>query len=331
MRSLVTGATGFIGRHLIDHLLAEGHEVWGTTFVAEELRLLRPPGMGARMLPMDIRDRHQVESVVEKVRPEAVFHLAAQAYPILSWKDPANTYTTNVLGTIYLYEALRKAPPRGGIVVASSGAAYGEQTQIPIPEDVPLRPMNPYGVSKAACDMISYQYARNYGMRILRARLFGTTGPGKQGDASGDFSLQLARAEKEGAERVIRVGTLDTLRDISDVRDVVRACTLLLERGNPAQPVNVGAGRAYSIREVLEILLKACRVPVRVETDPTLLRPVDEPVLVGDIRHLRSLGFVSRYPIEATLLDSLQYWRENVPLSRIGGEGETTTARAPVG
>ncbi len=328
MRTLVTGATGFIGRHLMASLVADGEETWGTSFSAEEFERFPRELHGAGILPMDLRDARQVRSVVERVRPEAVFHLAAQAYPLLSWKDPAATYTANVLGTIYLYEALREFPPARGVVFASSGAGYGEQERVPIPEDVPLRPMNPYGVTKAAGDMISYQYSRNYGLRIVRARLFGTTGPGKQGDAPGDFSLQLARAEQEGVEPVIRVGNLETERDISDVRDVVRAFRLLLQRGDPREPVNVGAGRAYKIREVLDTLLREVRVKVRVVPDPKLLRPVDEQVLVGDVRRLRGLGFTPKYSLEETLRDSLEYWRHHPPLSRIGGEGPTTTGTA---
>ena len=261
---------------------------------------------------MDLGDSDRVRSVVERVRPEGVFHLGAQSMPSRSWADPVATYRTNIFGTIHLYEALRAYPPSGGVVFASSCSAYGEQSGTPISEDAPLRPVNPYGVSKAAGDMISHQYSRDFGLRIVRARLFSTTGPGKQGDAPNDFARQLASAEREGRELPLRVGNLRAERDFSDVRDVVRALRLLLDRGEADQAVNVGSGHSRAIRTVLETLVRAARVPVRIETDPDLLRPADERSLVADVRRLRSLGFAPEIPLEVTLTDALEFWRHRI-------------------
>lgn len=308
-RILVTGGMGFIGRHLTERLLAKGEEPWVTTYRQDDPTLWPEALRGVPIVPMDLQDPEQVRRAVERVRPERVYHLAAQAYPLRSWKDPSETYRINVLGTVHLFDALREHPPPEGILLASSGAIYGTRDRAPIGEDAPLLPTNPYGVSKACQDMIAFQYATNYGLRILRARLFGTTGPGKTGDAPGDFSRQIARAEANGGGPRIKVGNLAAERDISDVRDVLDAFELLLAKGDPGVPVNVGAGRTYRIGEILEILRKAARIPIEPVEDPALLRPTDEPVVLADTTRLRSLGYVPRHPIATTLTDSLDYWR----------------------
>ncbi len=309
MKILVTGASGFIGRHLVDHAAGSGDEVVGTYLATEELATRLPKPAGVRWERLDMQDRAAVDRIVETERPEAVYHLAAQAYAQRAWNDPADTFRTNVLGTIYLYEALRKHPPARGVLLAASASAYGVAPRLPVPEDVPLNPTNPYGVSKGAQDMLSLQYSLNFGLRILRARLFGTTGPGKTGDALNDFARQVARAERTGHPGELRVGNLDTRRDISDIRDVVRALALVFEKGDPKLPVNVGAGQSYSIRDVSETLVRLARVPISVVADPKLFRPTDEPDNRADISRLRALGYEPQYPLARTIADALEHWR----------------------
>jgi GDP-4-dehydro-6-deoxy-D-mannose reductase len=311
MRLLVTGASGFIGRHLVAGAVASGHEVVGTYLASSELTARDLPRTGVRWEKLDMQDAGQVQEIVESVRPEGVFHLAAQAYAQRAWADPADTFRTNVLGTIYLYEALRKHPPAHGTLLSASGAAYGVPTELPIREDVPLNATNPYGVSKACQDMLSLQYALNFGLRIVRARLFGTTGPGKRGDAINDFAQQVAAIERTGHPGQLKVGNLDTRRDVSDIRDVVRAIWRIFEAGEPTQPVNVGAGQSYPIRYIAETLQKLARVPVEITTDRALLRPTDEPDNRADISRLRALGYTPSFPLERTLRDALDFWRES--------------------
>ena len=315
MRVLVTGASGFIGRYLSDHLAREGHEVVGTYLTEAELQGRKPLHPAVTWVPLDIRSDDQVREIVERTRPEAVFHLAAQAYAGRSWEAPVETFETNVLGTVHLYEALRRSPPPEGILLAASASAYGSGHPLPIGEDAPFRPINPYGVSKASQELVSYQYAHNFGLRIVRARLFITSGPGKRGDALNDFAQQVARIERSGAPGGLRVGNLDTRRDISDVRDVVRAMWTVFEAGEPDVPVNIGRGEAASIRGIAEQLCSEAKVPVSLVPDPLLLRPSDEPEIRADVGRLRAFGYEPSVPLERTIHDALEYWRQEADLA----------------
>lgn len=309
MRILVTGASGFIGRYLSSHAASLGHDVTGTYLTPPELSSRIATDRSIRWRRLDIRDGKAVRRLVAATRPDAVFHLAAQAYAKLAWADPIDTFRTNVLGTIHLYEALRARPPDHGVLLSASAAAYGIPPGLPIREEAPLWATNPYGVSKAAQETISYQYYLNYGLRIVRARLFGTTGPGKTGDALNDFARQVARLEAGGVAAVLKVGNLGARRDISDIRDSVRALWRIFEAGDPRQPINVGAGRSYSVRSLVDQLVGLARVPLTVETDPALLRPTDEPDNASDTSRLEGLGHRREYPIERTVRDALDFWR----------------------
>jgi len=311
MRILITGASGFIGRALSAYAVRQGHEVVGTYLNNGELSARDLPRTGVRWERLDMQDLPRIGELLEKVRPDAVFHLAAQAYAKKAWADPDDTFRTNVLGTIALYEALKRRPPPEGTLLAASGAAYGAPVKLPIAEDTPLNPTNPYGVSKACQDMLSFQYSLNFGLRILRARLFGTTGPGKTGDAMNDFAQQVAIRERSGQTGELKVGNLDTLRDVSDIRDVVRAMWLVFEKGDPKEPVNVGAGRSYSIRWIADQLVQLSRVPLKITTNPALLRPTDEPDNRADVSRLNGLGFEATYPLERTIDDALEFWRHS--------------------
>ena len=313
MRVLITGGSGFIGRHLSSFALERGHEVVATYLSPAELNGRPGPPSGVRWEQLDLTDGAQVNRIVESNHADAVFHLGAQAYPSKAWQDPGATFETNVLGTIRLYEALRRTPAREGVFLASSAASYGAVDRLPMTEESPLRPVNPYGVSKACQDMLSYQYAVNFGLRIVRGRLFITTGPGKTGDVLNDFAQRVAGLELAGEPGKLRVGNLDVRRDISDVRDVVRAIWTVFERGDPAHAVNIGAGQSFPVRAIADSLLRLSRVPLSIEPDPALLRPTDEPDIRSDISRLRALGYAPTIPLERTIEDSLDHWRKFGP------------------
>jgi GDP-4-dehydro-6-deoxy-D-mannose reductase len=313
MRVLITGGSGFIGRHLSRSVAERGHDVVATYLAPAELAVKPPLPPGARWEPLDLRDRRRVDRLVDSVRADAVFHLGAQAYAAKAWQSPADTFETNVLGTIHLFEALRRQPPREGVFLASSAAAYGTVERQPTPEETPLRPVNPYGVSKACQDMLAYQYATNFGLRIVRGRLFITTGPGKTGDVLNDFAQRVAKLERGGRPGKLRVGNLDVRRDISDVRDVVKAIWTVFEKGEPRQPINIGAGESFSVRSIADSLLRLSRVPLTLEADPALFRPTDEPDIRSDISRLRTLGYAPTIPLARTIEDSLAHWREFLP------------------
>jgi GDP-4-dehydro-6-deoxy-D-mannose reductase len=310
LRLLITGASGFIGRNLTAWAVANGHEVVGTYLASTELAARDLPTSGVSWRQLDMQDGAGVARLVEAIRPEGVFHLAGQAYAQRAWADPIDTFRTNVLGTIHLYESLRKWPPTHGTLLAASGSAYGAPELLPIREEIPLNPTNPYGVSKACQEMLSFQYALNFGLRIVNARLFGTTGPGKTGDAMNDFAQQIAAIERTGRAGHLRVGNLSTRREISDIRDVLRAMWRIFEAGDPTKPVNVARGETYPIQYLADQLVKMARVPVEVVVDPKLLRPTDEPDNRADVTRLRALGYTPSFTIERTLRDALEFWRQ---------------------
>jgi GDP-4-dehydro-6-deoxy-D-mannose reductase len=309
IRALITGGTGFIGYHLARYLLQGGNEVICTHYghgvsPLESERIER-----ATYAHLDISDAGAVEKMIKEYRPDAVFHLAGQAYPVASWKDPARTFEINVLGTIYLFESLRKYRDDASVAVACSGAEYGDRAISPIKEETPLMATSPYGVSKAAADMLVYQYFRSYGMSLYSLRLFGTTGPGKAGDAINDFASQIVQLENEGT---VKVGNVDTVRDISDVRDVVRAFELITRRGKKGEAYNVGSGQQYRIGELLEKLIALSGRRLTYVQDASLMRPSDESVSYPDTSKIRAIGYVPAYTMDMTLRDVLTYHQKLV-------------------
>jgi GDP-4-dehydro-6-deoxy-D-mannose reductase len=305
---LVTGGTGFLGSYVTELLAGRGDSVT-TTYIVDPNPFLVSIGKSARAVRMDVRDAAQTTKVLEEVRPDLIFHFAGQPYVQASWEDPTGTFRTNIDGTVTLLEWIRKRSPRTALALASSGSIYGISPKQPIDEDVPMRPSSPYAASKAAADVLCYQYHKSYEMRTFRLRIFSTTGPGKVGDAPNDFASQVARAERGPPPRVLRVGSLDTRRDITDVRDAVRGMVLIVDKGDPEEAYNVGSGEARSIRGMVDALLAAAKEPVAIETDPSRLRRVDEPVIQADVGRLRRLGWTPSIKWDQTVRDILDYWR----------------------
>lgn len=312
MKILVMGATGFVGSYLMERNLAAGHQVTGTHFNPT----IQPQDWMAfedQLVRCDIRYREQVDAVVQQVRPDVIYLLSAQSYPALSWQAPLETLDTNVLGTATVFESIRASGLDPVVVVACSSAQYGEVAaeDIPVVESHPMRPLHPYGVSKVATELLALQYHANAGIRSVCARIFNTTGPRKAGDVCADFTQRVARIEAGLAPPVLKVGNLDTWRAITDVRDLVRALELLVEKGAPGGVYNISGARTYQVRELMELVKAASTVPLTVEVDPTLIRPSDEKVIFGDsTRLVEATGWRQEVPLAQTVGDMLAYWRK---------------------
>lgn len=312
-RVLITGVSGFIGSHLAEHLLEGNIEVHGTIHANADKENIQNIKDDLERYECDIRDRSRVEEIIEEVEPDTIFHLAAQAYLIPSWENPVHTMNVNVNGTINLLESAKGLEMDPTIIVACSSAAYGDSARehIPLDEDAPLLPLSPYAVSKATAELLCYQYYRNFNLKAIRARIFGTTGPRKKGDVCADFSNQIAKMEAGLQEPVLSTGNLDPKRDITDVRDAVRALHLLSGEGEPGEAYNVCSGQAYEIRKILDELRKLTNVAFDTDQDPQKMRIEDEPIILGDNSKIKEkCGWEPEISIEDTLEDILEYWRK---------------------
>jgi len=316
VRLLVTGAGGFVGGHLVELLRREEPKTHVHGIVSPHGSLARGPAPGARLVEADLDDPAAAAAVVEEVRPDGIVHLAGQSSVHQSWLDPGGTLRTNVLGIVHLLDAARRAGLRPSVLVVGSAEEYGAVpgAEMPIRETAPLRPASPYAVSKVAQGALALLYGPAGGMRVVLTRTFHHTGPGRgEAFAESSFARQIAEIEHGLRPAVIEVGNLDAVRDFTDVRDVVRAYLLLLEKGEAGHAYNVCSGRGRRIREILDLLLgrSTARVEVRVADDR--LRPSDVPVQVGDPARLRAAtGWEPRIPLEDTLQDLLSDWRARV-------------------
>lgn len=316
-RVLVTGATGFVGSHLIDYLLTmDDVEIYGVKRWRSRTENIKHLPKKVAIIECDLRDQACVTRVIESVRPDKIFHLAAQSYVPASWIAPQETLTTNILCNLHIFEAVRQIGIKPRIQVAGSSEEYGlvQVDELPIKETNPLRPLSPYAVSKVAQDLLGYQYFMSYRMDIVRTRGFNHTGP-RRGEVfvTSNMAKQFAEIEAKKREPIIYVGNLDAKRDFTDVRDMVRAYWLALEKGKAGEVYNICTGVAYSIREVLDMLLDMAKVKIEVKVDPERLRPSDVPVLVGDNKKfVDTTGWKPTIPFKQTLKDILDYWRQKV-------------------
>ncbi len=339
MRVLITGITGFAGSHLAEYLLERPDvEIFGIyrrrsrmenlDDLRDRLQMIEPgvasieaiakafkPGK-INLVDCDLLDAFSVNKLVGAVRPERIFHLAAQSHVPTSWNAPAATLEANVLGQLNLLEAVRSAGIDPLIQIAGSSEEYGlvYPDEVPMKESNPLRPLSPYAVSKVAQEMLALQYNHSYGMRSIVSRGFNHSGP-RRGEnfVDSSFARQIAQIEKGLLEPVIYVGDLTSKRDFSDVRDMVRAYWLLLEKGKPGEVYNIGSGTTRSMQDVLNMLLGMSKVKVEVRVDPTRLRPSDVPILWSDSsKFMSATGWKPTTPYEQTLRDLLDYWRARV-------------------
>jgi len=310
-RVLITGGEGFIGSHLADMLVEKGLEtyvmVYGDT---ENINHLRDK---VTLLECDLKNKQTVETIISTVKPDIVFHLAAQSFVTVSWEDPEETLKTNVLGTFYLLDSIREAGITPVVEIVGSSAVYGprDENEMPLGEERDFRPTSMYAVSKTSEDMLGYFYWKVYGMKVIRVRPFNMTGPRKTFDACSDFAKGIAEMEK-GLREVLEVGNLNTVRDFTDGRDAVKALWLLAERGKPGEVYNLCSGKAFKMEEILTKLISLSGKEINYRVVPEKMRPFDDPIYVGDNAKLRSLGWEPQIPIEKTLSDLLDYWRENL-------------------
>ena len=310
-RVLVTGAAGFAGSHLLDRLAPSGeHEL-----VAWRRPGGRPalPHRGVRWIDVELTDREQVVAAMRAARPAVVYHCAGAAQVAGSWEDTATPLEANALGTHHLLEAVRREAPEARVLVVGSALVY-RPSPTPLREDDPLGPRTPYGISKLAQEMIALHAAAVDGLDVVVARPFNHIGPRQAPTfAAASFARQIAAAETGAGPRTIEVGNLDTARDLTDVRDIVRAYERLAASGPRGRPYNVCRGRAFRMREILEGLLALARVPIEVRVDSARLRPADEPVLVGDPSRIAAeTGWTPEIPLEQSLRDLLDYWRQAI-------------------
>ena len=313
----ITGALGFAGRKLAERLLADGHDLFGAYLLPGEIRN-DPLERRIGLFQMDVRDETQIVRVLTELKPDILFHLAAIVPIHLSIKAPAATMEVNVVGTTHLLEAVRKSELDCRILLPGSSEEYGliHPDEAPVTEDQPLRPTNPYGVSKAAQTLLGLQYFRMYGLKIICARPFNMTGPGQTPDyACPAFARQIAMIEKGLVPPVVRVGNLSPRRDYSDIRDIMRAFVLLAERGRPGEVYNMCSGQAIGVGDMLNRLLALARVKIDVQVDPALARPVENELVLGSNAKLAAAtGYQPAYTFDQTLTDVLDYWRSQ-PLS----------------
>jgi GDP-4-dehydro-6-deoxy-D-mannose reductase len=266
---------------------------------------------------MDILDATSCHRALAAVEPDWIFHLAAQSFVPTSWSAPASTITTNVLGQLNLFEALRsldRLDTRFHVCGSSEEYGYVAREETPITEDNALRPLSPYGVSKVGQDLLGYQYFRSYGLHAVRTRAFNHGGP-RRGDVllPSDFAKQIAEIEKGLREPVVKVGNLEALRDFTDVRDMVRAYWLALEKGEPGEVYNIGTGNAPSIGEILDSMLSMTEASVEVRQVPEKMRPSDVEILISDSSRFRAAtGWEPQISLDQMLSDTLEYWRERV-------------------
>jgi GDP-4-dehydro-6-deoxy-D-mannose reductase len=317
MRALITGVTGFVGSHLADYLVTRGDlEVYGTHRWRSRTDNIEHLRGRLRLVECDLRDAGAVHRMLATVRPDRVFHLAAQSYVPTSWLAPVETIAGNVTCQLNLFEAARDLQLPAQFHIAGSSEEYGlvHKDEVPIREENPLRPLSPYAVSKVTQDILGYQYWKSHRLHVVRTRGFNHTGP-RRGEVfvTSNLSRQVAEIEKGRREPVVWVGNLEAIRDFTDVRDMVRAYWLALERGEPGEVYNVCSGRGYSVRSVLETLLGLTAVSVEVREDPERFRPSDVEILIGDgTRFRQTTGWQPTIPFEVTLKDLLDYWRERV-------------------
>ena len=311
MRVLITGATGFAGGHLAQVLLDQGDEVIGVARHFQQS--FSHLDQKVALITSDLADPDVVDQLLANVQPEAIYHLAGQASVSRSWHDPWATLQDNIRPQLNILQAMIKLKSKARLLVVASNEVYGkvQPDQLPVSEDTPLRPDNPYGVSKAAQDIMALQYYLSHGVDVLRIRAFNHIGPRQRPSfVAASFAKQIAEIEAGLREPILWVGNLDAQRDFTDVVDVVRAYALLVKHGHSGEAYNVGAGRAYAINYLLEILLDLTTTQIDVKLDPARIRPSDVPIIYADNSKLRSqTGWEPIYKFEESLQRVLDYWR----------------------
>ncbi|HKW34937.1 MAG TPA: GDP-mannose 4,6-dehydratase [Candidatus Acidoferrum sp.] len=307
--AIVTGSEGFIGRHLVRFLQARAINVVGTYATEGSAPFPKLPNL--RFEQCDLRNGQRVTQVLTRHQPAYIFHLGAQSLPTESWADPVRTFESNIMGSLYLFEAVRHLSVPPVIVSACSSAEYGHvsDADMPVKEEHPLRPLHPYGISKVCLDLLAREYFLDYKIPAVNIRLFNTTGPGKTNDAPSDFVRQVVRIKKGLQAPVIEVGNLKPRRAFLDVQDTVRGFYLAAMKGKRGEAYNLCADRTYPIHEVLRTAIRLSGVKAEIRPVSRLMRPSDEKIIFGSTKKIRKdTGWKPLNGIEQTLRSMLDHW-----------------------
>ncbi len=311
-KALIVGGAGFVGRYLAEHLFHKWDmEVHITKLPEEQMEAEH-----AIIHDLDILDREAVISLLFCIRPDQIYHLAAQSSVGVAWKNPGLTVDVNVKGSIYIMDAVRELYYKPRLLLVGSGEEYGyiRPEEVPVTEESSIRPGNIYAATKACQNMIGSIYARAYDMDVMMVRAFNHIGPGQSPIfVVADFCRQVAEIEKGTREPVMYVGNLAAKRDFTDVRDVVEAYARLMNCGRAGETYNVGSGRAVSIEEVLHLIISMSSKEIQLEVDPNKIRPSDVPLIEADIRKIhQETGWKPMISLEQTIRETLGYWRERM-------------------
>lgn len=316
MKALITGCAGFAGSHLAEHLLERGEEVVALVRAQDPLGNLEHLLPKLRLVRADVLDLDRLSAIMEETRPQRIYHLAALSSPVESLRDPRLTYQVNFTGTFNLLLAWRQTGLDSRFLLVSSSEVYGRVSErdLPVREDAPLRPANPYAGSKAAAEMLALQFFGSYGLPIVRVRPFNHTGPRQDaGFVCSGLARQVAEIELGLRAPAVTVGNLKARRDFSDVRDVVDGYGLLLEKGQPGEVYQLCSGHPVSIEVVLRLLTGLASKPVEIIVDESKLRSQDAAAMWGDpLKAAQALGWKPRYGLETTLRDLNLYWKHTL-------------------
>lgn len=310
MKALIIGGAGFVGNYLISHLK---NDLKWDVFVTK-MSHEKSSNADVKSFDLDILDKDQIKDVLEKVKPDYIFHLAAQSSVALSWKNPALTIDVNVKGSVNVLDMVRELNYKPRILLIGSGEEYGhiKPEESPIVEDNVVRPGNIYAATKACQNMIGKIYADGYDMDVMMVRAFNHIGPNQAPMfVVSDFCKQVADIERGNREPIIYTGNLSAKRDFTDVRDVVRAYALLIQKGQKGETYNIGSGKAITIQVILDTILSLSTADITIQVDPEKLRPVDIPIIEADTSKVRECtGWKPEILLECTLVETLNYWRK---------------------
>ena len=334
---LITGANGFLGSHLTDYCIDKGYNVFALdqpnhpwrnlihyTKGQDEFSLkekleayeekIQIPTTNKKLtiLECNLKNTKLLEKIILNVKPKFIFHFGAQPLVMPSWEDPVNTIETNVIGTINIFEPIKKNKIKTRVITACTSAEYGTTTSLqrPLKETDSLHAIHPYGISKIATELLARQYFINFGIEIVNLRFFNQTGPRKRGDACADFVSKIAKIELNLLEPIIEVGNLNPFRDFTGIRDSLKAIWLAATKGKPGEAYNVCSGKKIQIRDILNICLSFTSKKIEIKENTTRkLRKTDEDIIVGDNSKIKKdLGWEVTIPIEDTLKDMYNYW-----------------------
>lgn len=306
MKSLIVGAAGFVGGYLIESLQDDGENIYATKLSHETIPYK------VHVIDLDITKFNDVFNVIATIKPDVLYHLAAQSSVKLSWSNPQLTIDINVKGALNIFEAVRSVCPTTRIVVIGSSEEYGDiDYNRSVSEYVEPKPENIYALTKYAQERIAKMYVKAYGLNFVMTRSFNHFGPRQSTQfVIADFCSQVARIEKHLQQPIIRVGNLSACRDFTDVRDVVRAYKCLARDGVAGEIYNVCSGSPIQIKKILELILSYSSEKIKIEVDKTKYRPIDISVISGDVTKIKELGWSPKILLQQTILDTLNYFRE---------------------